>query len=198
MLKGMLNSDSHFSSSHFPVFVFVQQISVEKPDLFQLLHTILLTHSYLEILSSVVWTYASFENNLTIKFTFTRYLQESYESRSDVHFSFKYFSKNSLVSKILPKLSGHFCWGRHEWGMHCIQHCPTSINGLIAVQAQVLIRQRRSVQQRLNRCIPEMSDYFDDILFKKSAFWELFQGEKIRRLQPTFLFQIVYECMINF
>ena len=48
-------------------------------------------------MSIVVWTYDSFENNLGINCKVEYYLKESYQLRSDQHFSFKYFLKAAFV-----------------------------------------------------------------------------------------------------
>ena len=60
-----------------------------------------LTLSTLEIvLTDVVWTYDTFEYNFEINHRFTKYLKELYRLGSDEHYSFKYFTKSALVTKI--------------------------------------------------------------------------------------------------
>ena len=62
------------------------------------------THSNLKMkLTSVVWTYDTFENNFRLNNKITKYLKESFGSGFGEHFSFKYFLKNTLVTKIFPK-----------------------------------------------------------------------------------------------
>ena len=55
----------------------------------------------LGFLTSVVWTYDTFENNSTIDHSVTKYLKKSCMFDHVPHFSFKYFLKNPLVSKFL-------------------------------------------------------------------------------------------------
>ena len=63
-------------------------------------------------LEGIVCYFRTFENNLGIKQTFTKYLKESCCLTSGQHSSFKYFPKNAFVRKIFPKLSG---WSECEW-----------------------------------------------------------------------------------
>ena len=51
-------------------------------------------------LTDVVWTYDTFEYNFEINHRFTKYLKEIYRLGSDEHYSFKYFTKSALVTKI--------------------------------------------------------------------------------------------------
>ena len=46
------------------------------------------------------WTYDTFEYNFEINHRFTKYLKEIYRLGSDKHYSFKYFTKSALVTKI--------------------------------------------------------------------------------------------------
>ena len=60
-----------------------------------------LTHSCLEIsLTDVLWTFDTFEYNFGMNHIFKKYLKENCELGSDEHYSFKYFTKNALVTKI--------------------------------------------------------------------------------------------------
>ena len=60
-----------------------------------------LTLSSLEIfLTDVVWTYGTFEYDFEINHRFTKYLKKIYRLGSDEHYSFKYFTKSALVTKI--------------------------------------------------------------------------------------------------
>ena len=64
-------------------------------------HKVILTLSSQEIsLTDVVWTFDTFEYNFEINHRFTKYLKEIYRLGSDEHYSFKYFTKSALVTKI--------------------------------------------------------------------------------------------------
>ena len=54
-------------------------------------------------LTSVVWTYDTFEDYFEIKHELEKYLKGSCELVSDVPFSFKYFLGIAFVSEISPK-----------------------------------------------------------------------------------------------
>ena len=74
-----------------------------------------LTHSCLKIsLTSVVWTFDDFKNNLGITHKFTKYLKEGCVLDFDQHFSLKYFLKFVFVKEILLKSSDNFGNYRHE------------------------------------------------------------------------------------
>ena len=63
-----------------------------------------LTQSYLWIsLTSVVWTYGTFENALELSIYGKRYLKGSCWSFSDQHFSFKKILKNVLLERYHQK-----------------------------------------------------------------------------------------------
>ena len=59
-------------------------------------------------LESIVCYSHTFENNLGIKQKFKKKLKESCCLASDQFFSFDFFQKMLLLSKIFPKLSGLF------------------------------------------------------------------------------------------
>ena len=68
-----------------------------------------LTHSCLKIyLTSVVWTFHTFEDNFEMKHKFAKYLKESCRLSSDEQFSFKYFLEVAFVREISSKLSDSF------------------------------------------------------------------------------------------
>ena len=48
-------------------------------------------------MTSVVWTYDTFENNLEINHRLEKYFNESSSLDSDEHFSFKFFLKFDFV-----------------------------------------------------------------------------------------------------
>ena len=77
-----------------------------------------LTNYCLLILTSVVWTFHTFESNFGICHKFTYYLKETFELGFDQHFSFKYYVKIALVREISPKLSGVF----GATGMNVLTH----------------------------------------------------------------------------
>ena len=52
---------------------------------------------------NIVCHFHTFENNLGMKQSFTKYLKEIYCLSSDWHFSFKCFTKNTFVRQIFPK-----------------------------------------------------------------------------------------------
>ena len=54
-------------------------------------------------MTSVVWTYDTFENNFQINHKFEKYLKGSFQLVSDQHFFFKYFLKNVFAREISPK-----------------------------------------------------------------------------------------------
>ena len=63
-----------------------------------------LTLSCLEMfLTSVVWTFHTYENNLGVDHTFTKYLKESCVFDFDQRFSFKFFLKIAFIREISPK-----------------------------------------------------------------------------------------------
>ena len=67
-----------------------------------------LIYSYLEILISAVWINDIYENELGIKYEFTRYLKGSCRFSYYPYFSFKYLQKDSFVRSISLKQSGSF------------------------------------------------------------------------------------------
>ena len=55
------------------------------------------------ILTSLVWTYDTWNSNFGIKHKFKKYLKESCWFSSDQHFLLNFLSKNAHVVKLLPK-----------------------------------------------------------------------------------------------
>ena len=63
-----------------------------------------LTHMCLEILlTSVVWTHHTFENNFRVRHKFLKYLEEICRMGSEERLSIKYFQKILSSQLILPK-----------------------------------------------------------------------------------------------
>ena len=54
-------------------------------------------------MTSVVWNYATFENNFQSNHKLEKYLKESCRLVSDKHFFFKYILKNVFAGKISQK-----------------------------------------------------------------------------------------------
>ena len=76
---------------------------------------VMLSHSCLEILTSVVWNCHTFGNNFGLKHLFANYLKESCRSRINKQLSIKYFPAIAFVGEISPRKSDGFCCYRHEW-----------------------------------------------------------------------------------
>ena len=66
-----------------------------------------INHSCLEFsLTSVVWTFRTFDDNFQKKHDFTKYLKEIFRISSDEHFSFKFFPTGAFIGKVLLKFPG--------------------------------------------------------------------------------------------
>ena len=66
-------------------------------------------------MTSVVWTCDTFENNLVIKHTITKYLKESCRYISNEHLSFKYFPETAFVREISANKTNDFGPYTHKW-----------------------------------------------------------------------------------
>ena len=75
--------------------------------IWRILHTLCtsyITHSCLEILTNVVWTFYAFQYNFGINHNFIKYLKESCGLDFDRHFSLKYFLKLASLNPFTPGL----------------------------------------------------------------------------------------------